>query len=264
MFLSKNTIYRFHNEKDTPLCIYLCDTQTKNKILIIPLTDEKKDHSYKLSVTNQYAVLYAYCEINSASLISPLYLHSKPVRVPDRDIKVIQQHIIADMMYQISVEAKSNADSVQVFENVYQFLKWKWEKLLMNLLPYHQKTKIYENGIYWVAMGVNVGSELNKNRPALIWKKRVSGDCESNYSYIIIPITSKQKNKRYYMNVPININERPCFLRIEDMRRVNIKRISRPLTDAEGNILFIDNQKRQEIIQAIGKFYIFENAHKDS
>lgn len=64
------------------------------------------------------------------------------------------------------------------------------------------------------------------------------------------------------MNVPIDINGRPCYLRIEDMRRINIRRITRPILNGNNKIIFIDNNKRSEIIDAIKKFYIFENQHK--
>jgi len=123
---------------------------------------------------------------------------------------------------------------------------------------------VYENGIYWASLGVNVGSELNKNRPVLIWKKHCNGAEEKNYSYIVIPITSKEKKKQYYMNVPLNINGRQSYLRIEDMRRINIKRITRPILDDDHKIIFIDENKREEIIDAIQRFYIFENKHKTS
>ena len=132
----------------------------------------------------------------------------------------------------------------------------------MNYQTYQKKTDIYENGIYWASLGVNIGSELNKNRPVLIWKKRCSGNNEENFSYIVIPITSKEKNKRYYMNVPIDINGKTSYLRIEDMHRINIKRISRPILDSSNAIIFIDNDKRKEIIDAIQKLYIFDNKHK--
>ncbi len=92
--------------------------------------------------------------------------------------------------------------------------------------------------------------------------KRCNGINEENYSYIVIPITSKDKSKKYYMNVPIDINCRACYLRIEDMRRINIKRFTRPILNDNNKIIFIDNDKRFEIMNAIKKFYIFENQHK--
>lgn len=262
MEIKKSYIYRYKENENTPLCIYLCNTQTKDRILIVPLTPQPSDKAYKLSVTKQYADLSSYKEISKNFIISPLYLNSKPVCIPEKDLKEIQSFIITDMMNKISNDAHCNNTSSFLFESIYQFLKWKWQKLLLNVLPYQKTTTVYENGIYWASLGVNVGSELNKNRPVLIWKKRCNGNEEKNFSYIVIPITSKNKSKKYYMNVPIMINERQCYLRIEDMRRINIKRISRPILNKESKIIFIDNDKRSEIMTAIQKFFIFENRHK--
>ena len=160
------------------------------------------------------------------------------------------------------MEEWSNFHSNKLFESLYQFLKWKQQKLSLNFTPYKTKTKVYENGIYWAMLGANVGSELNKSRPILVWKKRSNGDNEENYSCIVIPITSKEKSKKYYMDVPIDINGRECYLRIEDMRRISIKRFTRPILDDKNKIIFISDDKRKEIIEAIKRFYIFENHHK--
>ncbi len=262
MDLRKGYIYRYTHDKEEPLCIYLCNTQAKNRILIVPLIEKSDGNIYKLSVTKQYADLDHYKEINTKNITSALYLKSKSVRVPDSDLHAIQQFILQNIMEKICSDVHSNNISHILFETLYQFLNWKWQKLLLNVNGYQQKTTIYENGLYWAALGINVGSELNKSRPVLVWKKRCNGINEENYSYIVIPITSKDKSKKYYMNVPIDINDRACYLRIEDMRRINIKRFTRPILNDNNKIIFIDNDKRFEIMNAIKKFYIFENQHK--
>ncbi len=264
MKIQKTYIYRYKDGLETPLCIYLCDIQIKDRILIMPLTEICSGNVYKLSVTRQYADLDNYKEISKDTIISALFLNSKPVRVPESDLKTIQEYIIQKHMLKLSNTAININISTWLFESIYQFINWKYQKFLLNFQPYKRKTTVYENGIYWASLGVNVGSELNKNRPVLIWKKRCNGANEENYSYIIIPITSKQKRKQYYMNVPITINGQPSYLRIEDMRRINIKRITRPILDMENKLIFIDENKRKEIIEAIQKFYIFENKHKTS
>lgn len=236
MELRKTYIYRYKDKQGTPLCIYICDIQTKDRILIMPLTEDSSGNVYKLSVTRQYADLDHYKEISKNTIVSALFLNSKPVKVPDSDLKYIQKYIITSYMDKISNNALASNLSITLFESIYQFLSWKYQKFLLNFQPYSHKTTVYENGIYWASLGVNVGSELNKNRPVLIWKKRCNGADEKDYSYIVIPITSKEKRKQYYMNVPLNINGKQSYLRIEDMRRINIKQ----------------------------KFYIFENKHKNS
>lgn len=263
MVPKKNYIYRFKYNNNTPLCIYLCNTQVKNRILIVPLTELSTGNVYKLSVTKQYAALDNYMEIDIDTIVSALYLNSKPVRVPNTDLETIHKSILNNLMNRICSDVQTFT-SHMLFESLYQFLKWKQQKLSLNFTAYKTKTKIYENGIYWTSLGVNIGSELNKSRPVLVWKKRCNGDNEENYSYIVIPITSKIKNKKYYMNVPIDINGRECFLRIEDMRRISIKRFTRPILDSSNKIVFISEDKRNEINEAIQRFFIFQNKHKKS
>lgn len=264
MLLKKNYVYRYKENEQTPLCIYLCDTQARNRIVIIPLTEKQTEYTYKLSVTRQYADLDNYREINISAVTSALFLNSKPVRIPEHDLNFIRQYVLHDLMKQICDDITKRNTSQFLFESIYQFLNWKHQKLLLNITEYKSRTTIFENGIYWVSLGINVGAELNKHRPVLVWKKRCGGDQEANFSYIVIPITSKEKSQKYYMNVPININGKNCYLRIEDMRRISIRRFTRPFLDGNNQIIFISDEKRKEIMTAIKQFYIFENKHKNS
>ena len=91
MEIKKSYIYRYTDNGKSPLCIYLCDTQAKNRILIMPLTSEGSEHTYKLSVTKQYADLANYKEINKDSLVSALFLNSKPVKISISDLTVYYQ-----------------------------------------------------------------------------------------------------------------------------------------------------------------------------
>lgn len=260
MELKRNSIYRYKDGENSPLGIYLCDTQAKGKIVVVPLTNKKSDDfCYKLSVTNQFAAIGRFCEIDKKDIISGLYLDSKLVKIPYCDISHIQHCIIHMMFGKIESMAHTSHSSVWIFESIYQFLSWKTEKWKLNFSEYQKKTTIYENGIYWASMGVNVGSELNKRRPVLVWKKRCGGNDESTFSYIVIPITSKQKNKKYFYNVPIDINGKECYLRLEDMHRISIKRFSKPVLSPDKKILFITQEKRDEINSAIKNFYIFDN-----
>ncbi|MEE1315023.1 MAG: type II toxin-antitoxin system PemK/MazF family toxin [Faecalimonas sp.] len=264
MDLKKSYIYKYQDGNQTPLCIYLCNTQASQNILVVPLIPVQSAASYKLSVTKQFADIASYKEIKREDIIAPLFLNSTHVKVPDADINYIWNCIISDLFSKTESDAVTPATPFHIFEYLYSFLKWKRQKLNFNISPYKKNTTVYENAVYWANLGVNVGSELNKNRPVLIWKKRCSDKNEANHSFIVIPITSKQKSRKYYMNVPIDINGKVCYLRIEDMRRINIRRISRPILDAGKDLIFIDQKKRTEILNAIQSFYIFNNQHSKS
>lgn len=105
MELRKTYIYRYKDKQGTPLCIYICDIQTKDRILIMPLTEDSSGNVYKLSVTRQYADLDHYKEISKNTIVSALFLNSKPVKVPDSDLKYIQEYIITSYMDKISNSA---------------------------------------------------------------------------------------------------------------------------------------------------------------
>ena len=108
MDLRKGYIYRYTHDKEEPLCIYLCNTQAKNRILIVPLIEKSDGNIYKLSVTKQYADLDHYKEINTKNITSALYLKSKSVRVPDSDLHAIQHFILQNIMEKICSDVHSN------------------------------------------------------------------------------------------------------------------------------------------------------------
>lgn len=261
MILNRTYIYKHHSGAGISLCIYLCDTQSKEKIVIIPLTNEQTPGSIPLSSVNKFADIVNFQEVHKKELGPPLYLKSRPTKISHDEFSAISTSVISLMLKNFETDAAKFSEQLQPFQDTYQFLKWKQKKYILNSTPYSHKITVYENGIYWVSLGVNIGSELNKNRPALIWKKREGGTNKAAYSYIIIPITSSAKAGKYYMNVPIMIRDRQCYLRVEDMKRVNVRRISRPILDDRKNIMFIDLAKREEIKAAIKNFYLFDNQY---
>ena len=90
MDIKLNHIYRYLDNENTPLCICMCRTQSSGVYLIVPLTDSESDDTYKLSITDQYANIGKFKEINVSQIIGPLYLKSKHVKIPINDIVYIQ------------------------------------------------------------------------------------------------------------------------------------------------------------------------------
>lgn len=261
MKTARTYVYKYNYNSNAGLGIYLCDAQAKNRAVIVPLTDFPTEVCHQLTTLNKFADITGLFEAPKDIFYSPLYLHSQAVKINLKDFETITSKVVTYIMSELNNEMCDHTDSLGHFQDIYQFLMWKKQKFAMNVEPYSSKTTIYENGLYWASLGVNVGSELNKDRPVLVWKKRTGGTNESAYSYIVIPISSRSDNAKYYMNVPIDINGKTCYIRTEDMKRINIKRISRPILDENKKIIFIDNEKREEIKKAIEKFYIFDNKH---
>ncbi len=59
----------------------------------------------------------------------------------------------------------------------------------MSILNVDNEIIVKNKCVYWVELGHKIGSELRKERPAIIWKK-----FKDENRYFIIPITSSNKN----------------------------------------------------------------------
>lgn len=266
---TKLNIYRYHDAYtgSDPLCIYLCSLESSTRALIIPLIPSPINNScFKISTTRQFAHIEGCTEIHLNDLILPcLFIDGKPAKINSDDLSAIATYLIdthiQDFKKIIHNKIKPDSFKSALLEATIHFLLWTKIKYQMSMLDYTHKTTVYENGVYWANLGHNVGAELNKSRPVLIWKKRINQNNESYNSYIVIPITSKHKNATYKMNVPLLLNGRDSFLRIEDIQRISIRRISRPLVDDDKNIIFIDDDKRNEIKEGIKNFLIFDNCY---
>lgn len=264
----KLTIYRFRNRLTgtEPLGIYLIDSEKTNQILMIPLTPEPlHDSSIKLSITRQYADIQGLIYINKSNLISPLYVDSKPATISQEDLLQISYHLVSYILESVAGKINTSLyDSKalhELLQSTVHFMNWQQLKYQLCIMDDIHVPDIYENAVYWANIGYNIGAELNKNRPVLIWKKRINKENKLVSSYIVIPITSKNHKKSYDTNVPITIDDRQSYLRIEDIRRISIKRITKPILNEKREIIFIDAAKRVEVKEALRTFFIFDNQY---
>lgn len=269
--MKNKCIYKYHDQYtgEEPLCIYLCNLTNPERALIVPLVPASINPScLKLSVTRQFANVANFQNVRHEDIDpSFIFIDNKPAQISNEDmlniaimLTTIQEEKFLEV---IGASMKLASQNSHIIEHTINYLAWKKEKYLISTEEYRNKTTIYENGIYWANLGYNIGTELNKQRPVLVWKKRVNTTNSEYNSYIVIPITSQYKQSHYKTNVPIQLNQKDSLLRIEDMQRISIKRITRPLLDESKKIVFIDNAKREEIKEAIRDFYIFDNNYSD-
>lgn len=107
------------------------------------------------------------------------------------------------------------------YEKASKQLEWQCKKfeLIFNTTP--PKFKIYYNCVYWVYLGYNVGSEQNKLRPAIVTRYLKNANLCT-----IIPITSKRRGDKFPYHIDLECM--PCVALVEQMRVVDIRRISNP------------------------------------
>jgi len=107
------------------------------------------------------------------------------------------------------------------FNNPIEFAEWTCEKAKINLNTTFPNFPIYNNFIYWCNLGINIGSEQNKIRPALILRSfKQSPICT------ILPLTSKRLQDKFQFHIDLeNLNS---TVLIEQIRVVSKLRFFNP------------------------------------
>lgn len=104
-------------------------------------------------------------------------------------------------------------------------------------------------------MGCNIGCEIEKLRPILIWKEHINTSNPNENSYYVFPISSKIPKKKYYYNIEININGQKNIIKINDGKRISIKRIIKPFKDSSNKTYSISQETSNEIKNAIKMYF---------
>ena len=107
------------------------------------------------------------------------------------------------------------------FNNPIEFAEWTYEKAKINLSATFPNFPIYNNFIYWCNLGINIGSEQNKIRPALILRSfKQSPICT------ILPLTSKRLQDKFQFHIDLeNLNS---TVLIEQIRVISKLRFLNP------------------------------------
>ncbi len=90
---------------------------------------------------------------------------------------------------------------------------------------------VFKNNLYWAYIGCNIGCEIEKLRPVLIWKEHINKNNPDDNSFFVFPISSKIPSKKYYYNIEIEVNGKTNIVKVNDGKRISIKRIVKPLID---------------------------------
>ena len=142
--------------------------------------------------------------------------------------KEFMNRIIANMLH-LDYELIKNSYFIDTelpkinYKNIddIKYLKWWYDKLLLNETTFNIST-LNPGSICWVDFGQNIGSELRKLRPAILW--RSSSDKKM---WTVIPLSSKCYNDKYYFHC--DISGLSCSTaKLECMSNFSYKRIREP------------------------------------
>ena len=266
--LFHGNIYKYvNNDGESKIAMYLCDTNLGNRICMVPL-ENPDGQSNIIVIEGMEKVLYpeSYFEIEKAKIISVLRIKGKNMKVDYKTYLQISEIVIHSLLakttntYQALSHKRFQSIKKENFiltEDYYKYLTWFDYK---TELQFQRKLKVMPgillHSVYWAELGRNVGSELEKLRPVLIFKKLLSKKFINDSSVIVLPISSKFTCQRYSTNYPVIIDGKINYVKVNDIQRISIKRLAQPYRDSKGKAVIINDEDIKHIKDIIVDYFV--------
>ena len=157
-------------------------------------------------------------------------------------------------------ESSKKTMDYSIVEKYYKYFTWFEHKSNLQFDKNIKRNPIVDKySIYYIETGENIGTELHKMRPAVIFKRCISNN-PNDTSYIVLPITSKVTSSKYPFNTPILVNGKINYVRINDIKRISIKRLIGPLYESGTNNICRLSKEEIEKLNEDFKNYFIPNA----
>ncbi|MBQ9011940.1 MAG: type II toxin-antitoxin system PemK/MazF family toxin [Bacilli bacterium] len=219
---------------------------SKNHYVGVPVYSKKQKNSIYLKSIKRYIVLDEIVDYNYSSIKKAVYINGKKLVITNDEFKEVLLKAKDTFLNYV----KSNTDNTP---NGIAYNKWCKDKLdLINKETHTIELKV--GAVCWVDLGYNIGNELRKLRPAILW--RSSSDKKM---WTVIPITSKRKNDKYYFHYDL-ITESLGTARIENLINISSSRIKAPYYKKD-KVAKITKKDNDEILKTIKRYYAFENVN---
>ena len=174
-----------------------------------------------------------------------VYIKGQFLTVNNKDFSYILNNLKKSLLNKLNKEIN--------YKNIEEtkYLKWCYDKLLLEKSNI-KISNLKSGSICWVDFGYNIGSELKKLRPAILW--RSSADKKM---WTVIPLSSKCYQDKYYFHC--DINSLPCSTaKLESIANFSYKRIREPFFYNK-KISHLSKEDYSNILLSLKKYYTFEN-----
>ena len=227
-------------EKQWVLIIY---DISANHYVGVPVYSKEKAGCLFLKSINKYADTNNIRDYNRSKMNRCIYIQRKPIRISKKEFGTLIETCKSSLINFMKDNVTSDIDGLS-------YLKWCRDKHNLNKddLKFN---KLKQNGIYWVNMGFNVGSELRKLRPAILW--RSTGDKKT---WTMIPITTKKRADYYYFHYDLECLAEGSA-KIENIMNYSYKRILAPYFSKD-KLAIITKKDYTNIAKIIKKYYLFK------
>ena len=216
---------------------------SQNHYVGIPVYNENKDNSVYLKSINKYAILSEIDDYNRTSIKRCIYIRGKTLKITNKEFDKILLKSKDNFLSYVKNNTNNNPDGIS-------YNKWCKDKLeLIN--KDCEITNLKVGAICWVDLGYNIGNELRKLRPAILWRSSAN-----KKMWAAIPLTSKHKDDNYYFHYDLKAKKLGTA-RIENLINISANRIKEPYF-VKNKIATITKKDNDEIIKIIKKYYAFE------
>ena len=216
---------------------------SQNHYVGIPVYNENKDNSVYLKSINKYAILSEIDDYNRTSIKGCIYIRGKTLKITNKEFDKILLKSKDNFLSYVKNNTNNNPDGIS-------YNKWCKDKLeLIN--KDCEITNLKVGAICWVDLGYNIGNELRKLRPAILWRSS-----SNKKMWTAIPLTSKHKDDNYYFHYDLK-DKKLGTARIENLINISANRIKEPYF-VKNKIATITKKDNDEIIKIIKKYYAFE------
>ena len=233
-------VYETNEFNDKQWILILYDISA-NHYVGLPVYSKKQNDSIYLESINKYVIPSEIKDYNRSKMIRPIYKNGKPIKVVSQEFQSLFKHCKFNVVRHLEKNIENGPDGIS-------YAKWCKYQLLLN--NNSEIPELKQNSIYWVNLGYNIGSELRKIRPAILWRSS-----KDKSIWTIIPLSTKCNKDNYYFHVDLECIAEGTA-KIESLMNYSYKRIIEPYF-SNGTLAILTNKDYKNISKAISQFYLF-------
>lgn len=236
-------VYEFNLNKDKLWILILYDI-SQNHYVGLPVYNEEKKNSIYLKSINKYAVIDEISDYNRSNIKRCIYIKGKPIKITNKEFDDILTKSKVSFLNYVKHNTTNDPDGIS-------YNKWCKNKLELINKKSDDKINFKVGAICWVDLGYNIGNELRKLRPAILWRSS-----SNKKMWTAIPLTSKRKDDNYYFHYDL-VDSKLGTARVENLINISSNRIKEPYY-VNNKIATITKKDNDAILNIIKKYYAFE------
>ena len=206
-----NRVYSVKHKDIEMKCLIVYNI-SGNHYIGLRVYDEKTTGGFYINDIDKYVVYSEIYDIAHKEIKHPIYVKGRVLSITPKTYKHICHNIKDFFITQL------DKMTVATIPNDLSYLKWFCKTL--TLQKEDNKEEVYKQGeICWVDFGANIGSELRKLRPAILWRST-----RDKKMWTMIPLSTKANQDDYYFHYDMT-SVHDCSAKIESLMNFSSKRI---------------------------------------